>query len=63
MRAIIQRLYPVRPTGINSVFCPRSAAAAPAKPASFSERWQSNFTRHLRAWFFIDEQAVGILPS
>ena len=36
---------------------------APAKPASFSERWQSNFARNLRAGFFIEEQAVGILPS
>lgn len=36
---------------------------APTKPVTFGERFQADFSRRLRAGFFVDEKPVGILPS
>jgi hypothetical protein len=36
---------------------------APPKPVSFGQKFESNFSRRLRAGFFVDEKPAGILPA
>lgn len=49
--------------GSTSVRIDELLRPAPAKPHGFNERFQNNFSRRLRAGFFIDDEPAGILPA